>query len=257
MADDHRLKSRTRQAYGKKRKRAWIKGQRESTQVVPKATQSELQAQDRIDTDPEVANQGGADREVFNHKVADHEDADHVVVDHEVADRKVSDREIANPEVSDPEVSDPEVSDPEVSDPEVADPEVADPEVADPKVADPKLSDPEATPSTSGLSGNRIDTMYFTAEDEVEETKRRLAAQSATQRKFNLLNVDLENTATERGTEFIIVDMAVLNEFFWRTKCGQCGASTVTLKKEGKDYGLAHKLVLVCSTCQVREQHFF
>ncbi|CAN8002053.1 unnamed protein product [Ixodes hexagonus] len=203
MCGDHRLKLRTRQAYGKKRKRAWNKGLKVPIDSVPHP--SELSGDDPVDTGPE-----GADLEAMPSTSG----FDGNRID------------------------------------------------TDPVNTDPEGADLEAMPSTSGFDGNRIDTVYYTAEEQsealegAEEKKRHLASQSASQRKFDLLNVNLESTEIESGTEFVIVDMQVLNAFFSRTNCKECGANTVTLEKHGSDYGLAHRLVLVCSTCQVREQRF-
>ncbi|CAN7991073.1 unnamed protein product [Ixodes hexagonus] len=162
MCGDHRLKLRTRQAYGKKRKRAWNKGLKVPIDSVPHP--SELSGDDPVDTDPE-----GADLEAMPSTSG----FDGNRID------------------------------------------------TDPVNTDPEGADLEAMPSTSGFDGNRIDTVYYTAEEQsealegAEEKKRHLASQSASQRKFDLLNVNLESTEIESGTEFVIVDMQVLNAFFF------------------------------------------
>ncbi|KAM7298992.1 hypothetical protein ISCGN_019559 [Ixodes scapularis] len=83
------------------------------------------------------------------------------------------------------------------------------------------------------------------------------ADQSATSRKFELLDVCIESDDTDRGTEYVIVDMKVLQELFASTACGKCGMATVGLSKcEERQYGLAVKLVLTCSSCDFAESRF-
>ncbi|KAG0435122.1 hypothetical protein HPB47_018674 [Ixodes persulcatus] len=91
----------------------------------------------------------------------------------------------------------------------------------------------------------------------VDKRKQELAAKSATERKFDLLNVTRENEEVDSGTQFIIVDLKVLNTFFASTKCGQCGSAAPALKKsKGQQYRLAVKLELTCPACDFREEHF-
>ncbi|CAN8014554.1 unnamed protein product [Ixodes persulcatus] len=117
--------------------------------------------------------------------------------------------------------------------------------------------------STVGGSTLRVDTHFFSPDESaeraarVDKRKQELAAKSATERKFDLLNVTRENEQVDSGTQFIIVDLKVLNTFFASTKCGQCGSATPALKKsKGQQYGLAVKLELTCPACDFREEHF-
>ncbi|CAN7983167.1 unnamed protein product [Ixodes pacificus] len=112
-------------------------------------------------------------------------------------------------------------------------------------------------------SRDRIDTVFYTEEECVEREQRAddrkasLADQSATSRKFELLDVCMESDDTDHGTEYVIVDMKVLQELFASTACGKCGMATVGLSKcEERQYGLAVKLVLTCSSCDFAESRF-
>ncbi|CAN7942945.1 unnamed protein product [Ixodes pacificus] len=115
----------------------------------------------------------------------------------------------------------------------------------------------------SGASKDRIDTVYYSVEESAEcaanaaNVKQRLASQSATERKFKLLDVNLVSDGDDSGTDFMIVDMSVINSFLGLMPCPECGAKTVTVSKApGKEYGLCAKLVLACSTCDLREEQF-
>ncbi|CAN7947863.1 unnamed protein product [Ixodes hexagonus] len=110
---------------------------------------------------------------------------------------------------------------------------------------------------------DRIDTVFYTEEECVEREQRAddrkasLADQSATSRKFELLDVCMESDDTDRGTEYVIVDIKVLQEFFASTACGKCRMATVELSKcEERQYGLAVKLVLTCTSCDFAESRF-
>ncbi|CAN7982563.1 unnamed protein product, partial [Ixodes pacificus] len=105
-----------------------------------------------------------------------------------------------------------------------------------------------------------IDTVFYTEEECVEREQRAddrktsLADQSATSRKFELLDVCMESDDTDCGTEYVIADMKVLQELLAYTACRKCGMATVGLSKsEEKQYGLAVKLVLTCSSCDFVE----
>lgn len=80
-----------------------------------------------------------------------------------------------------------------------------------------------------GPGASRLDSHFYTASESAQrasradEMKQDLAAKSATQRKFDLLNVTVEDKETDFGTQFVIVDLNVLNVFFATTKCEQCG----------------------------------
>ncbi|KAG0423630.1 hypothetical protein HPB47_000600 [Ixodes persulcatus] len=117
--------------------------------------------------------------------------------------------------------------------------------------------------SAVGGSTLRVDTHFFSPDESaeraarVDKRKQELAAKSATERKFDLLNVTRENEEVDSGTQFIIVDLKVLNTFFASTKCGQCGSAAPALKKsKGQQYGLAVKLELTCPACDFRVEHF-
>ncbi|MDD9361350.1 MAG: hypothetical protein PV344_00215 [Anaplasma sp.] len=84
-----------------------------------------------------------------------------------------------------------------------------------------------------------------------------MGGKSVTERKFDLLNVTRENEEVDSGTQFLIVDLKVLNTFFASTKCGQCGSAAPTPEKsKGQQYGLAVKLELSCPACDFSEEHF-
>lgn len=113
-------------------------------------------------------------------------------------------------------------------------------------------------PSTSF----RLDTTYYTAEEiaaraeHANQIKRGLETKSATQRKFDLLEVDLEHSEEEAGTEFVVVDMAMLRDLFAHVKCGKCGLAAPDLRKADRQYGLAVKLEVTCSVCKHRVERF-
>ncbi|KAM7293982.1 hypothetical protein ISCGN_023533, partial [Ixodes scapularis] len=74
-------------------------------------------------------------------------------------------------------------------------------------------------------------------------------------RKFNLLEVNGSCQTSNAGTQFVIVDMKVPNDLFAHARCGSCGVGSLTLSKAAdKEYGLAIKLVLVCSTCDLQKK---
>ncbi|KAG0428102.1 hypothetical protein HPB47_024901 [Ixodes persulcatus] len=79
----------------------------------------------------------------------------------------------------------------------------------------------------------------------------------APQRKFDLLEVNASCQTSDAGTQFVIVDMKVLNDLFAHARCGSCGAGALMLSKAvDKEYGLAVKLVPVCSTCNFQKKQF-
>lgn len=118
------------------------------------------------------------------------------------------------------------------------------------------------SPGTSSNIQDRVDTMFFSAEETAErarnaaDLKETLASQCATERKFKLLDVELEDNGKENGTEFSIVDIAVINSLFGLVVCPECGAKSMTFSRGKKDYGLCSKLVLSCSDCDFREDRF-
>lgn len=81
-----------------------------------------------------------------------------------------------------------------------------------------------------GPGASRLDSHFYTASEtaqraaRADEMKQDLTAKkSATQRKFDLLNVAVEDKETDFGTQFVIVDLNGLNVFFATAKCEQCG----------------------------------
>ncbi|KAG0423237.1 hypothetical protein HPB47_000972 [Ixodes persulcatus] len=114
-------------------------------------------------------------------------------------------------------------------------------------------------------SRDRIDAVFYTEEECVEceqradDRKASLADQSATSRKFELLDVCMESDDTDRGTEYVIVDMKVLQELFASPACGKCGMATVGLSKcEGEAVPAWQcKLVLTCFELQFRRESIF
>lgn len=117
--------------------------------------------------------------------------------------------------------------------------------------------------SSSAGRAERVDTAFYSATmqqqrvDKSQQCKQALSEKSATQRKFDLLGVNEGSQASDAGTDFVIVDMKVLNDFFAQAKCGSCGSGPLTLTKaEDKEYGLAVKLVLVCATCEFEKKQF-
>lgn len=133
-----------------------------------------------------------------------------------------------------------------------------------PRIASPVPS-PDQLPAESrpGPSTSyRLDTRYYTAEEiaaraeHADEVKRGLETKSATQRKFDLLEVDLEHSEEDSGTDFVVVDMAMLKDLFAHVKCGKCGLAAPDLRKADRQYGLAVKLEVTCSVCKHRVERF-
>ncbi|KAM7282574.1 hypothetical protein ISCGN_002720 [Ixodes scapularis] len=127
----------------------------------------------------------------------------------------------------------------------------------------------DAAASSSGPDGSsfagttRVDSTYYSTAEQAqraersEQSKRVLSEKSATQRKFDLLEVNGSCQTSDAGTQFVIVDMKVLNDLFAHARCGSCGVGSLTLSKAAdKEYGLAVKLVLVCSTCDFQKKQF-
>ncbi|CAN7946066.1 unnamed protein product [Ixodes pacificus] len=127
----------------------------------------------------------------------------------------------------------------------------------------------DAAASSSGTDGSsfagttRVDSTYYSTAEQAqraersEQSKHVLSGKSATQRKFDLLEVNGSCQTSDAGTQFVIVDMKVLNDLFAHARCGSCGVGSLTLSKAAdKEYGLAVKLVLVCSTCDFQKKQF-
>lgn len=131
-------------------------------------------------------------------------------------------------------------------------------------VAASQCASTSSTADASSVRGGtvRVDTVYLSRAEQAQraeksnQSKRALSEKSATQRKFDLLGVSAGCQTTDAGTQFVLVDMSVLNQLFAHAKCGTCGAGTLTLTKAEKEYGLAVKLLLVCSTCKFKKQQF-
>ncbi|KAH9364789.1 hypothetical protein HPB48_011805 [Haemaphysalis longicornis] len=133
-----------------------------------------------------------------------------------------------------------------------------------PRIASPAPSPdqppPESTPGPS--TSCRLDTRYYTAEEiaartkHADEVKRGMETKSATQRKFDLLEVDLAHSEEESGTDFVLVDFAMLKDLFAHVRCGKCGLAAPDLRKADRQYGLAVKLEGTCSVCEHRVERF-
>ncbi|KAH7944904.1 hypothetical protein HPB49_001685 [Dermacentor silvarum] len=116
--------------------------------------------------------------------------------------------------------------------------------------------------TSSGIQG-RVDMKFYSVGESAERArsaailKESLASQCATERKFKLLDVELVSDDKENGTEFVIVDLAVINTLFGIALCPECGTKTMTLSKaDSRDFGLCSKLVLSCRTCDLCEERF-
>lgn len=133
-----------------------------------------------------------------------------------------------------------------------------------PRIASPAPSPdqppPESIPGPS--TSCRLDTRYYTAEEiaarteHADEVKRGMETKSATQRKFDLLEVDLAHSEEESGTDFVLVDFAMLKDLFAHVRCGKCGLAAPDLRKPDRQYGLAVKLEVTCSICEHRVERF-
>lgn len=109
----------------------------------------------------------------------------------------------------------------------------------------------------------RVDAVYYSSTEQAQRVERSaqaksvLSEKSATQRKFDLLGVSADYQTADAGTQFVIVDLKVLNNFFAQAKCGTCGAGSLRLSKAtDKEYGLAVKLLLVCENCDFEQKQF-
>lgn len=126
-------------------------------------------------------------------------------------------------------------------------------------------SDHHVSGSSSGTTGTiqgRVDTTFYSADEFAEcsiraaNLKESLASQCATARKFELLDVQLEGDDKENGTQFAIVDIEAIDSLFGLLPCPECGSKSMTFSKGKRDYGLCSKLVLACSSCDFREERF-
>ncbi|CAN7947575.1 unnamed protein product [Ixodes pacificus] len=118
-----------------------------------------------------------------------------------------------------------------------------------------------AQPSPAASTSHQIDTRFYTPEENAQrserasDVKRDIENKSATQRKFDLLDVNFADVDGGAGTDFVVIDMAVLEGLFAKTTCGECGMP-VKLTKSARQYGLAVKLELSCTGCDLREARF-
>ncbi|KAH7944240.1 hypothetical protein HPB52_017577 [Rhipicephalus sanguineus] len=92
----------------------------------------------------------------------------------------------------------------------------------------------------------RVDAAYYSTAEQAQrversaQTKTVLSGKSANQRKFDLLGVSAECQTGDAGTDFLLVDMKVLNNFFAQAKCDKCDAKSLSVRKAtDKEYGLA------------------
>ncbi|KAL1472124.1 hypothetical protein MTO96_023167 [Rhipicephalus appendiculatus] len=116
---------------------------------------------------------------------------------------------------------------------------------------------------TSRVAADRINTTFVTPEEISERAatagniKARLASKCATQRKFELLGVEMEEDVNDSGTEFSVLCLSVIQEILGLMLCPGCSKKTATLSKDPtKEYGLCVKLVVECSTCDMRLERF-
>lgn len=110
------------------------------------------------------------------------------------------------------------------------------------------LAGPDGTKFWHGLlelcQAVRVNAAYYSPAEQAqhagrpEQNKRLLLANSATPRKFNLLGNNAPCQMNDAGTQFILVDMKVPNDFLAQAKCGSCCAGTPTFSKAAdKEYG--------------------
>ncbi|KAH6921313.1 hypothetical protein HPB50_027700 [Hyalomma asiaticum] len=96
----------------------------------------------------------------------------------------------------------------------------------------------------------RMDTVFYTDEARAEREERAKCVKSlladilAPSRKFDLLDVSMASDDNDHGTEFIVVGM----------ECGTVGLQFA--KCNERQYGLAVKLELTCSSCDFAKRHF-
>ncbi|KAH7961273.1 hypothetical protein HPB52_006403 [Rhipicephalus sanguineus] len=109
----------------------------------------------------------------------------------------------------------------------------------------------------------RVDAAYYSTAEQAQrversaQTKTVLSGKSATQRKFDVLGVSAECQTGDAGTDFLLVDMKVLNNFFAQAKCDKCDAKSLSVRKAtDKEYGLAVKLIFSCSSCDFEKKQF-
>ncbi|KAG0427626.1 hypothetical protein HPB47_025324 [Ixodes persulcatus] len=115
----------------------------------------------------------------------------------------------------------------------------------------------------SSYSKDHIHTVYCSVKESTERAanagnaKEHLASQSATEQKFKLLDVNMVSDGDDSGTDFMTVDLSIMNLFLGLVPCPESGKKTVTfIKAPGKEYGLGAKLVLACSTLTCAKTFF-
>lgn len=86
------------------------------------------------------------------------------------------------------------------------------------------------------------------------DVKSDLENKSASERKFELLVVNMEIDDGGMNTEVGVIDLAVLQDLFLKTSCGKCGMH-VKLIKLDTQYGLAVEVQSTCAVCDFCEKH--
>ncbi|KAH7967695.1 hypothetical protein HPB52_001655 [Rhipicephalus sanguineus] len=106
-----------------------------------------------------------------------------------------------------------------------------------------------STDDTMGPSSTsetlRVDAVYYSMAEQAQrversaQTKTVLSGKLATQRKYDL-GVSAECQTGDAGTDFLLVNMKVLNNFFAQAKCDKCDAKSLSVRKAtDKEYDLA------------------
>lgn len=128
-----------------------------------------------------------------------------------------------------------------------------------PRIASPVPSPDQLPESRPGLSvSSRLDTRHYTVE-EVTARVRIMQTKSSAAWRPSGNSTSLKwiwSTEEESGTDFVVVDMAMLRDLFAHVKCGKCGLAAPDLTKAHMQYGLAVKLELTCSVCDHRVESF-
>lgn len=68
--------------------------------------------------------------------------------------------------------------------------------------------------------------------------------------------MNLSRKELEPGTDFVVVDMTILNDLLPKTLCAKCGMQALTIAKPNEQYGLAVKLKLACTKFKTQEVCF-
>lgn len=75
---------------------------------------------------------------------------------------------------------------------------------------------------------------------------RILNRRDSVQENSNLLNVSEE----KNDSNYIIIDLKILNELFSVTKCGKCNEYSLEVEIDNNKFGFTHKLNLICTYCK-------